>query len=132
MFAQSPHAGYAAASRRYAAVDAGSKVEGATPHQLVKILFDELVLAMDAAALAMRAGDRRKTSDKQTRALTLLHALESSLDYEKGGDVAVSLAVVYREARRRMLAAVAGNDAEALLGARALIAEIADAWSKIG
>lgn len=132
MFAQNPHAGYAAASRRYAAIDAGSKVEGATPHQLVKILFDELLLAMDAAALAMRAGDRRKTSDKQTRALTLLHALESSLDYDKGGDVAVSLATIYRESRRRLLAAVAGNDAEAALGARALIAEISDAWAKIG
>lgn len=131
MFAQ-PHAGYAAASRRYAAIDAGSKVEGATPHQLVKILFDELLLAMDASALAMRAGDRRKTSDKQTRALTLLHALESSLDYDKGGDVAVSLATIYREARRRMLAAVAAGDSDAVLGARGLISEIADAWSKIG
>ncbi len=129
MFGQS---GYAAASRRYAAVDAGSKVEGATPHQLVRILFDELLLSMDAAALAFKAGDRHKATDKQTRALTLLHALETSLDFEKGGDIAVNLAIIYREARRRLIAAGHDNDPEKIASARAIISDIADAWAKIG
>lgn len=124
--------GYAAASRRYAAIDAGSKVEGASPHQLVKILFDELLLAMDATAIAMRGGDRAKAFQKQTRALTLLHALETSLDFEKGGEIAMNLAVIYREARRRMLAAVAENDADKVLSARSIINDIAEAWSQIG
>src|ERR1700759_4100103 len=104
--------GYAKASSRYAAVDAGSKVEGATPHQLVKVLFDELMLAMDASAHAMRAGDRIKARDKQTRALTILHALEGSLDFDKGGEIAVNLAIVYREVRRRLLAALPENDSD--------------------
>lgn len=123
--------GYAKASSRYAAIDAGSKVEGATPHQLVKILFDELMLSMEASALAMRGDDMRKARDKQTRALTLLHALESSLDYDKGGEVAINLAIIYREVRRRLLAAVPENDAEKALAAHAIIADIADAWAQI-
>jgi len=123
--------GYAKASSRYAAVDAGSKVEGATPHQLVKILFDELMLSMEAAALAMRGDDNRMARDKQTRALTLLHALESSLDFEKGGDVAISLAIIYREVRRRLLAAVPENDSDKALAAHAIIADIASAWGQI-
>lgn len=124
--------GYAAASRRYAAIDAGSKVEGATPHQLVKILFDELSLSMEASALAMRAGDSHKAREKQTRALTMLHALESSLDHEKGGEIATNLAVIYREARRRMLSAVSDNNPDQAMSAHAIIADIAEAWSKIG
>ncbi|MET0239006.1 MAG: flagellar export chaperone FliS [Sphingobium sp.] len=124
--------GYAAASRRYAAIDAGSKVEGATPHQLVKILYDELLLAIEASALAMRAGDSHKARDKQTRALTMLHALETSLDHEKGGEISTSLAVIYREVRRRVLAAVTDNDPDRAMGAHAIIADIADAWAKIG
>ncbi|HEX7873715.1 MAG TPA: flagellar export chaperone FliS [Sphingobium sp.] len=123
--------GYAAASRRYAAIDAGSKVEGATPHQLVKILYDELLLAIEASALAMRAGDSHKARDKQTRALTMLHALETSLDHEKGGDIATSLAIIYREVRRRVLAAVTDNDPDRAMGAHAIIADIAEAWAKI-
>lgn len=123
--------GYAAA-RRYAAVDNGSKVEGATPHQLVKILFDELLLALDAASLACRNGDQRLVADKQTRALAILHALESSLDFDKGGDIAYSLAIVYREVRRLTINAVQDNTPDDLGAARALVAEIAGAWNQIG
>jgi flagellar protein FliS len=123
--------GYAAASRRYAAVDVCARVEGATPHQLVKILFDELLLAMDATALAMRAGDKGKALDKQTRALTLLHALESSLDFEKGGEIASNLAIIYREARRRMLAALAESNVDRAVSARSIINDIAEAWAQM-
>lgn len=124
--------GYASAVRRYAAVDTGSRVEGATPHGLVRILFDELLLALEASGLALRQGDRHKAFDKQTRGLAILHALETSLDFEKGGEIAVNLARVYREVRRRVLAAAAENDAVKMEDARALIADIADAWRQIG
>jgi flagellar protein FliS len=123
--------GYASASRRYAAIDAGGKVEGATPHQLVKILFDELMLAMEASAIAMAAEDSVKARDKQVRALTLLHALDTSLDFEKGGEIALNLGVIYREVRHRLLQAVPVNDADRVRGAHAIIADIAEAWNKI-
>lgn len=120
------------AARHYAAVDTGSRVEGATPHQLVRILFDELLLAMDTAALALKAGDRHKSVDRQTRALAILHALEASLDFERGGEVATSLATVYREVRRRILSATATNDPALMEIARGFIADIAIAWKEIG
>ncbi len=120
------------ALNRYAAVDTGSRAEGATPHQLVRILFDELLLALDAAALALRGGERHKYLDKQSRAFALLHALESSLDFERGGEIAVSLGIIYREARRRMLESTTTNEAEPMERARQYIGEIADAWNQIG
>jgi len=120
------------AARRYAAIDTGSRVEGATPHQLVRILYDELLLALGTSALALKNGDRHKCIDRQSRALAILHALETSLDFERGGDVAPSLAIVYREVRRRTVAATASNDPELLESARGIIAEIAGAWNQIG
>lgn len=120
------------ALKRYAAVDTGSRVEGATPHQLVRILFDELILALDTAALALKAGDRHKSLDRQTRALAILHALETSLDHERGGDIAMHLSVVYREVRRRTLQATATNDPGPMEQARSFIADIAIAWNQIG
>ena len=131
MFYSQGYAGGAAA-RRYAAVHSGSRTEGATPHALVKILFDELLLAMDAAALAERNGDRAKVSDKQARAMSIIYALESSLDFEKGGDVATGLAQIYREARRLLLEGAKDHAPEPVERARAIISEIADAWSQIG
>ena len=131
MFYNQGYAGGSAA-RRYAAVHSGSRTEGATPHGLVKILFDELLLALDAAALAERQGDRMKVSDKQARAMSILFALESSLDFDKGGDVATGLAQIYREARRQLLVGAKERSADPVDQARAIVAEIADAWSQIG
>ncbi len=126
--------GYAGgtAMRRYAAVHSGSRIDGASPHALVKILFDELLIALETAALAERTGDRVKVSDKQARAMSILFALESSLDHDKGGDVALGLAQIYRESRRLLLQAVRNRSADDIDQARAMIAEIADAWTQIG
>lgn len=131
MFYNQGYAGSAAA-RRYAAVHSGSRIEGATPHALVKILFDELLIALDAAALAERQQDRVKVSDKQARAMSILFALESSLDFDKGGDIATGLAQIYREARRLLLVGAKERHAEPVEDARTMIAEIADAWGQIG
>lgn len=131
MFYNQGYAGNMAA-RRYAAVHSGSRTEGATPHALVKILFDELLLALDAAALAERQGERVIVSDKQARAMSILFALESSLDFDKGGSVALGLAQIYREARRLLLLGAKGRSAEPVDQARAIISEIAEAWGQIG
>ncbi len=120
------------AARRYAAVHSGSRIDGATPHALVKILFDELLIALDAAALAERQGDRMKASDKQARAMSILYALESSLDYDKGGDIAMGLSQIYRESRRLLLQGARDHTADDIDQARAMIAEIAEAWNQIG
>ena len=119
------------ASRRYASVHAGSRVESATPHGLVKILFDELMLAMDASALAMERGDRAKANDKYIRTLSIIHALDSSLDFDHGGDIAIGLAQIYRETRRLMISAHQSGHANDVRKAYSLIAEIADAWNRI-
>lgn len=125
--------GYAGSgARRYAAVHAGSRIEGASPHALVKILFDELLLALDTAVVAERHCDRVKASDKQARAMSIIHALEASLDFEQGGEIASGLAAIYREARRLLLTGSRERDPKPVEQARAIIGEIADAWEKIG
>ena len=131
MFYSQGYAGNRAA-RGYAAVHSGSRIEGATPHALVKVLFDELLIALEAAALAERNNDRLKVSDKQARAMSILIALESSLDFDRGGDVAMGLAQIYREARRLLLVSAKERNPQPVEQARDIIAEIADAWGQIG
>ena len=69
---------------------------------------------------------------RQSRALSILHGLEASLDFEKGGEIAASLAAIYARARHMVLAAGRDNDADAVAGAREMIGEIASAWDAIG
>lgn len=119
-------------ARSYKTVDLSSRVEGASPHRLVGILFDELGKALEAMAAAMKRRDFTQRGARQARALAILHGLEASLDHERGGDLARDLAIVYAEARRLVLDGARTNDPEPVVKARDMVAEIASAWAEIG
>lgn len=123
---------FGAARVRYESVDLSSRIEGASAHGLVGILFEELIKALDAMAVACRRRDFSQRGARQARALAILAGLEASLDHTQGGDVAASLATIYCEARRLTIAAAQANDPEPLLRAREMLAEIASAWQEIG
>ncbi|MGQ0659393.1 flagellar export chaperone FliS [Sphingosinicella sp.] len=123
---------FTGASQRYKNVDLGSRIEGATPHQLIQLMYDELIKAIDAMAVAVRRGDYVQRGERQARALRILSGLETSLDFDKGGEIAASLATIYREARRLLAAAGAENDGEKVGQVRTMIGEIATAWTQIG
>ena len=83
---------YAAATARYRDIDLAARVAGATPHQLVAMLFDGLRASLggaERAIAARRPADRIRTV---TKALAILDALETSLDFRSGGKVARSFA----------------------------------------
>ena len=120
------------ARARYESVDLASRIEGASPHQLVQVMFEELLKSIDAMLVAARRNDYVQRSERQSRALSILVALETSLDFEKGGEIANGLAAIYREARRLLTVGGRGNDLEAIAGARAMVGEISGAWESIG
>lgn len=123
---------FGAARARYQSVDLSSRIESASPHGLVAILFDELIKALDAMAAAARRKDFGQRGMKQSRALTILHSLETSLDFNNGGEIAQSLATIYAEARRLIIVAGRDNDAERVVRAREMLHQIASAWEALG
>lgn len=132
MFMSSGYGAMGGAKMRYQTVDVASQVEGASPHRLIGILFDELTKAMDIMIAAQRAGNRAKMIDKQSRASTILLALETSLDFRNGGEIAINLAKVYREARRLIVLGGREGKAEHVVKAKEYLADIIDAWAQIG
>ena len=123
---------FGAVRARYQNVDLASRVESASPHGLVSILLDELMKSLEAMAAACERRDWSQRGTAQSRALNMLNGLESSLDFEKGGEIAQSLASIYREARRLVVEGARDNDGEQVLRARTMIGEIASAWQSIG
>lgn len=118
--------------QQYRSVDVSSKVEGASPHRLVAILYEELIQSMALMKQAVRKGDAARRNGAASRATMLVQALEASLDYDKGGDIARALRTVYGETRRLLGVARADNDADAIGRAQAIVGEIAEAWTAIG
>lgn len=122
---------YGAPGARYRDVDVAARVEGASPHGLIMIMFEELLKGLDTLRAAERTGDAMRHAGVQARAVSILHGLETGLDYEKGGEIAANLGRIYREARR-LVATPAGPDRPpALDQARAMVGDIAGAWASI-
>ena len=122
---------FGAAKVRYQSIDLTSRIEGASPHGLVAILFDELLKSLDAMAAAARRKDFNQRGAKQSRSLSILLALEGSLDFENGGEIAQSLLAIYREARRLIIAGGKDNDPEPLARAREMLDQISSAWGAL-
>jgi flagellar protein FliS len=125
------HSRFGTAQARYRNTQL-SAVEGSSPHRLVAILFEEALKTLDTMAAATRRRDWGQIGTQQSRVLSILHGLESSLDMEGGGEIAINLAAVYREARRLTMAGGKACDGEVVMQARTMLAEIASAWDAIG
>ena len=123
---------FGTASAHYSKVDLDSRIEGATPHQLVAILFEELLGALDRMAAAAARKDYSSLGESQSRALSMISGLQTSLDMERGGELARNLAAVYAGAAQRLTAAARARDPAGLTSVRAMIGDIAGAWDAIG
>jgi len=123
---------YGRAGAHYRNVDVTSRIEGASPHRLVAILYEELLVSLAGLKAAVEARDDRRRREAQARALTLLAALESSIDFERGGDIAPLLASCYSEAKRLVGDVATQGETAGIEEARKIIGEIATAWAQIG
>lgn len=122
---------FGGAGARYRNIENQSRVEGASPHKLIEILFEELLRAVDATKIAMERGDIARQADRQARALSILQALDASLDVERGGEIAVNLSAIYRQGRKLIATGTREKRPDMIERAREMLAEIAVAWNQI-
>ncbi|WP_328717705.1 flagellar export chaperone FliS [Halomonas elongata] len=116
----------------YAKVGVESGVMSASSHQLIVMLFDGARTAMRAARIHMNEGHVAEKGASISKALDIVNnGLLAALDGERGGEVAGNLASLYEYIARRLLAANARNDVEALDEAERLLDDIASAWRDI-
>lgn len=115
---------------RYQQIDLASRIDGATPHALVALLYAELSAALAVMVRATETGDAARRIQQHERASAMLHALESGLDRVGGGTLATSLAVIYRQMRQRLVAGRSG-DAAATIEVAAGVESLATAWATL-
>lgn len=115
----------------YRRIDAAGRTAGASGHQLIELLYDEAISTLRAAGFAAANHQYSVRSEKVSRALAILFALENGLDYEQGGDVARTLGRLYAGARRQLIDASLGFDPSPFERIAATLADIAGAWKAL-
>lgn len=116
----------------YRQVDLASRTGGASPHQLITVLYEDLLRELRLGALAIEARDHPAKSARLTKAVALLFALEAGLDFDKGGSVAEALSRFYRGCRDAAMRASVENDAKLVRDVVANVSEVAGSWKAIG
>jgi len=119
------------AIKAYQTVEQDYMVEGADPHTLVHILFSEFIVNLELTIQALEVSDLAAKSAHITKCMMICHLLASSLDFDRGGDIAVSLAEIYEWSRRKLLEASLHNRIADLQDVHKTINDISSAWSTI-
>jgi flagellar protein FliS len=125
-----PHARAASAYRK---VSVETNVDGATPHELINLLFGGLRQSLAYAEAAVASGDVATKGQQIGRAVRFLQeGLIAGLDEANGGELAGRLRALYDYCVARLTVANLRNDAKAVAEVAALIAPLAQSWQEIG
>lgn len=106
-------------------------VETASPLQLVVMLYDGALRFMDAGRRAMVAGNRWEKNQNLQRAQRILAELMSSLDMDKGEEVAKNLFALYSFCYSRLVEANLEDDTNLIDQPIRVLTELRDSWSKV-
>ena len=123
---------YNAASQAYKQAENIGLAEVTNPHEIVQTLFNELIKSM---SLFEKSFDDKKSSEIRyssfARSLTIIYSLQSSLDFEKGGDISNNLFRIYEYSRQQLISDLKNGKLNGVTNAIHIIKEIADAWNQI-
>lgn len=121
------------AASAYKMVGAQSSVDGADAHQLIVLVFDGLLQAVNAARGALARGEVALKGEQIQRAVRLLEeGLKGGLDMARGGELARQLRALYDYCIERLTQANLRNDGEALAEVVRLVTPVAEGWKEMG
>ena len=120
------------AASAYKTVAAATSVQGADPHQLVNLLFDALLQAMNQARGALERGDMETKAKSLSKAVRILEeGLRGGLNLQDGGELAQQLQAVYSYSVQRLTLANMRNDDALISEVTGLIEPVAQSWKDI-
>ena len=117
----------------YQQVGIETRLSGASPHQMVAMLFDGYMEALAQARGAMRANQREAKGVALGRAVRIVEeGLRAGLDLRAGGNLARDLDELYGYLTLRLTLANVRNDEAALDECQRLVQPLREAWAAIG
>ncbi|WP_456456128.1 flagellar export chaperone FliS [Thermovibrio sp.] len=107
------------------------QVETSTPVERVVLLYDRLLVLLKEAFSAIEEGDVKKKVNALSKAERIITLLNSSLDMEKGKDVAKALRDFYETIQWGIFIVNRDNDLKALKNLIYMVKEVKGAWEEI-
>ena len=123
---------YKAASEAYKQAENIGLAEVTNPHEIVQTMFNELIKSMslfEKSFIDQKSSEIRSSSF--ARSLTIIYSLQTSLDFEKGGEISNNLFRIYEYSRQQLIKDLKNGKPDGVKNAIHIIKEIADARNQI-
>ncbi|HEC74366.1 MAG TPA: flagellar export chaperone FliS [Methylophaga aminisulfidivorans] len=108
-----------------------SEVNYASPHRIIQMLMEGALARLSTAKGCIERNDIAEKGHQISWCIRIIEGLKSSLDAEKGGDIAANLDSLYDYMTRRLLDANLNNDVAILDEVTGLLQEIKEGWDGI-
>ncbi|RPH29227.1 flagellar export chaperone FliS [Buttiauxella warmboldiae] len=119
-------------SKAYAQVDLESQLAGASPHELISMLYDGANNAVLRAKIYFEMGNIAKRGEMISKAINIIdNGLRTSLDHEKGQHIAGDLDRLYEYMSRTLLEANRKNSPEQLNSVSEILTNLSITWKEI-
>lgn len=118
----------------YKNVELESKVAGASPHQLIQLLFDELHVLLARAKASHQRDDSHETAEKNAgieKAINILSYLHQSLSEDTESNLPHNLGLLYEYMVRQLLSYRLKNQVQLLDEVESLVETISAGWRDI-
>jgi flagellar protein FliS len=124
---------YSASMKQYVNDDIAAKTSNLDPHKIIKEVLTELKKNMETLAYSI---DNEPTvssikSKSFSKCLTAIYILQSSLDFENGGEIADNLYNIYEFCKGGVMKGFTKQDSKLIYDAIPPIDEILDGWKQI-
>ena len=120
-----------AAMNQYKQVGTKVAVDVADPHNLIQMLMDGALERINSAKYHMVQNNVAKKGEDISKAISIIDGLITSLDLEKGGEIAENLLSLYDYMQRRLVEANLSDKMDNLDEVIVLMNEIRAGWSAI-
>ncbi|RLA09303.1 MAG: flagellar export chaperone FliS [Gammaproteobacteria bacterium] len=120
-----------AALDQYKSVGVQSGMMDATPHQMIAMLFDGALDRVASAKGAIERNDVGRKGELLSSAISIIDGIRASLDYDRGGEIAVNLASLYDYIERRLVEANVASDVALLDEVSSLLKDLQSGWDSI-
>ena len=120
-------------AKAYRKTDMFGAAEAKEPETVVILVMDELIKAVKSFQknISIKSGDLLNRSKSFSRAISVIYMLQSSLDLEKGGQIAYDLFRLYEFLRSNLIKDLRNGTINKSLIALTSIIEIKNSWSKL-
>lgn len=116
---------------QYKAIDLQSRIETASPHELIDLLLQGARTHIATAQGNIQRNEIKEKGEHIGKALSIIEGLKSSLNQDQGGEIAINLLRLYEYIQQILLKANLNNDEDLLAQSNLLLSQVHQAWQLI-